>query len=107
MTLSSSIALTIRDELATIVISEPSLPPLIDQKEKRTHSPSPTKEVGKAKKSRGPSFPLDSASSSNKASMMGATVEVTTPLNFRDTVIVGMGEALKGKEERLVTTEET
>lgn len=55
------------------------------------------KQMGKKKKSKGPSFLLDLASSSSKASIIGVVVELEA----------GVGEALNWKEEGLVAIEET
>lgn len=107
MTLSSDAILTIHNELKAVVVSKPSPPPSTNPKGNRARSPSHVKGVGKAKKSKEPSFPLDPISSSNKVPITKDAADVATPLDLEVTTMAGVGEALEGKKEGLVAIEET
>lgn len=89
------------------ITSGPSLPPLVDSKEKRVHSLSPTKGMGKVKKSKGLPLPSVFASSSSKALIIEAVMEVKAFLDLGVSSSAGTSEALKVREEGLVAITET
>lgn len=107
MTLSSSASLTIHDELHVVVVSEPSLPPLANPKEKRVRSPSPARGVGKEKKSRRSSLPLNLVPSSSEVLNVESMVEVAAPLDLGIAISASTSKALEGKGKGPTTVEET
>lgn len=87
----------IHNKLRVVIVSEPSLPPLTDLKEKKAHSPSLARGARKAIKSRGLSLPSDLVPSSSEASIIESTVKVMAPHDLGTATLAGASETQKGK----------
>lgn len=105
--MSSGVILMIHGGSQAVVASGPSPPPLVDLKEKRAHSSSLAKGAGKAKKSKGLPLPTDLVSSSSKAPVMEAMMEVEASLRLGVATLADASEAPKGREEGLVAITKT